>query len=212
MDMDGGDVASKHGYLLDYGERILGFLLYGHLFFRIVVANAEAISSADAVLLASEGMVLFFLLVRRRSRQTTGDPLDWFVAFTGTLAPLAVRPEAGGGLVSAGICGMIALMGFSLHLAAKLTLRRSFGIVPANRGVKIGGPYRWVRHPMYAGYMATYVGFLLANPGLWNLFVYAIAVGAQLVRIHREERLLRDDESYRRLIERTPYRLVPLVY
>ncbi|NLH82097.1 MAG: isoprenylcysteine carboxylmethyltransferase family protein [Phyllobacteriaceae bacterium] len=203
---------TKHAILLDYGERILGFILYGHLFVRIVVANAQPISAADGILLASEGMVLFFLLIRRRSRRTTGDPLDWFVAFTGTLAPLAVWPTTGGGIVPAAICGMIALMGFLLHVAAKLTLRRSFGIVPANRGVKLGGPYRWVRHPMYAGYMATYAGFLLANPGMWNLFVYVIAVGAQLVRIHREEALLRDDDAYRRLMEQTPYRIVPLIY
>ncbi len=34
----------------------------------------------------------------------------------------------------------------------KVLLGLSFGVVAANRGVKIGGPYSFIRHPMYAGY------------------------------------------------------------
>ena len=65
-----------------------------------------------------------------------------------------------------GIAEAITISGFVLQLSAKLTLRRSFGVVAANRGVKASGPYRLVRHPMYAGYALTHVGFLLAGPNL----------------------------------------------
>lgn len=197
---------------IDLSERVLGAVLYSHLFLRIVVFNTTPLTVPDGLLLASEGLVLFFLLIRRRSNRVSLRFDEWLVAMIATVAPLAVWPSQGTPLLPLAVCGVIALGGFALHVAAKLTLRRSFGLVPANRGVRGVGPYRWVRHPMYAGYMITYVGYLLANPIAWNLAVYVVAVAAQLFRIAREERLLSQDDEYRRLMTRTPYRLVPLVY
>ena len=37
----------------------------------------------------------------------------------------------------------------------KLSLGRSFGLMPANRGVVSTGMYRLVRHPIYLGYLVT---------------------------------------------------------
>jgi len=99
------------------------------------------------------------------------------------------------------------LAGFAAQIAAKLTLRRSFGIVAANRGIKVGGPYRIIRHPMYAGYLLTHVGFLLSNPSLWNSSIYLIGFGFQLVRILAEERVLFQDKAYRVFAAQTRYRL-----
>ena len=99
------------------------------------------------------------------------------------------------------------LAGFAAQIAAKLTLRRSFGIVAANRGIKVGGPYRIIRHPMYAGYLLTHVGFLLFNPSLWNSRIYLIGFGFQLVRILAEERVLFQDTACRVFAAQTRYRL-----
>ena len=52
----------------------------------------------------------------------------------------------------------------SIIIAGKLTLGRSFGLMPANRGVVSSGIYRFVRHPIYAGYLITHVAFLAAHP------------------------------------------------
>ena len=53
----------------------------------------------------------------------------------------------------------------------------------ANRGIMVGGPYRMIRHPMYAGYMLNQFGFLLDNPSAWNLAVYCVCWGMQIGRI-----------------------------
>jgi protein-S-isoprenylcysteine O-methyltransferase Ste14 len=103
---------------------------------------------------------------------------------------------------------LLALGGFALQITAKLTLRRSFGIVAANRGVKVNGPYRIVRHPMYAGYVMTHIGFVLHNPSLWNVSIYTLGFGFQLARILAEERILLQDRDYRDFAARTPYRLL----
>src|SRR5438093_1166549 len=84
-----------------------------------------------------------------------------------------------------------------------------FGLAAANRGVKRAGPYRLLRHPMYAGYALTQIAFLLLNPGLWNLAVYALSWGVQVLRIRAEERVLLEDPAYRAYAGEVRYRLLP---
>jgi protein-S-isoprenylcysteine O-methyltransferase Ste14 len=103
----------------------------------------------------------------------------------------------------------VMLFGFLLSLSSKLALNRRFGIVAANRGVQTKWPYSIVRHPMYAGYLITQVGFFITSPTLWNAFVYAIAWTLQILRIFEEEKLLKQDEAYRTFTQRVRYRLVP---
>ena len=93
-----------------------------------------------------------------------------------------------------------------------MTLGRSFGIVPANRGVVDSGPYLLVRHPIYAGYLVTHVAFLVAHPTLWNLAVIAICDTSLIVRASFEERILSNDERYRHYCERVGWRLLPGVF
>jgi len=99
-----------------------------------------------------------------------------------------------------------------LQISAKVILGLGFGIIAANRGVKSLGPYRFVRHPMYAGYTLTHIGLLLAMPSLTNAALYSLALGLQISRIYREERILRLDPIYREFASRVRYRLVPYVF
>ena len=107
---------------------------------------------------------------------------------------------------------VLLLSGLAVQVWAKLTLRRSFGIIPANRGVKASGPYRFVRHPMYLGYVTVHIGFLVLSPNLWNLVVYGVSFAIQIVRIRAEERLLGQDPAYAAFQTRTRYRLLPGVF
>jgi protein-S-isoprenylcysteine O-methyltransferase Ste14 len=102
--------------------------------------------------------------------------------------------------------------GVGLNLAAKISLWRSFGLAPANRGIRVGGPYRLIRHPMYLGYFLTQVGFLLANLSIGNIIKYLITWTVQLLRIREEEKFLLKDENYRELAKRVRFRLVPGIY
>jgi protein-S-isoprenylcysteine O-methyltransferase Ste14 len=92
------------------------------------------------------------------------------------------------------------------------TLGRSFGLVAANRGVKTGGPYGFVRHPAYTGYLIAYVGYCAENPSLRNISLLVASTAFQLVRIREEEHVLSTDEGYRDYSSRVRFRLVPYVY
>ena len=94
-------------------------------------------------------------------------------------------------------------------IAGKITLGRSFGIVPANRGVVIGGPYTLVRHPIYTGYLLTHVAFACAYPTPWNLAILAATDVALVVRALDEERVLAADRTYQAYCSRVAWHLVP---
>ena len=163
-------------------------------------------------LLVSEGVVVLFIVLRRPTRDISRRGGDWMLGLAGTLLPLLAIAPQGAPLLPMRLCEGIMVAGFVLQLSAKLTLRRSFGVVAANRGIKASGPYRLVRHPMYAGYALTHVGFLLSGPMLWNLAIYAAVLTIAVRRIVAEERVLGADPAYRALAESVRYRLLPFVF
>jgi|SRR5215212_424027 protein-S-isoprenylcysteine O-methyltransferase Ste14 len=197
---------------LDILERAIILALYGWLTGRAFLAFAETQGIMPLLVLLSEGTVVAFVLVRRLSANVSTRSLDWFAALVATSAPLLVDLRGGVSVAPQAVCILLLIAGMLFQIWAKLTLRRSFGLVPANRGIKAGGPYRLVRHPMYAGYLLTHVAVLLFAPTLWNATIYAIALPFQLLRILNEERFLGDDEAYRQFAASVQYRLVPKVF
>jgi protein-S-isoprenylcysteine O-methyltransferase Ste14 len=191
---------------LDLGERAFVVLMFAGLVARM--APAIAARPWNALLLTSEGLVTVFILIRRRPTAVSLRPLDWFAALIGTTAPLLVRP--GGHAIAPGnVATALMLFGLGFSIWAKLTLRRSFALAAANRGVVGAGPYAFVRHPMYCAYMINYIGFFLANPLPWNAVFYLIAFVLMIVRILAEERVLAQDPAYAAYMERVRYRLAP---
>src|SRR5438093_10606827 len=106
--------------------------------------------------------VLF--VVRRPSTDTSERPIYWVLGIVGTFLPLLLRrADTPGGLVWLG--APIQGVGASAVAVVALFLGRSFGLVPANRGLKLEGPYRLVRHPAYGAHSLGYLGVALASPG-----------------------------------------------
>jgi protein-S-isoprenylcysteine O-methyltransferase Ste14 len=94
-------------------------------------------------------------------------------------------------------------------LVALTSLGRSFGIVAANRGIKRFGLYAWVRHPLYAGELIFFPGFILASFSPSNLTICLGIVCGLMIRSRVEERHLGQDPEYRAYMEAVPYRFFP---
>jgi len=161
--------------------------------------------------MVSEGLVILLLVFRRDSRRLSMHPWDWIVAIGGSFTVLLVRP-ATATIAPESLGVALQLTGTAFEIYAKFVLGRSFGIVAADRGIVVGGPYRIVRHPIYLGYFVTHVGFLLANWSPRNIALYIVIYFFQISRILSEERILREDESYRAYCERVRYRLIPFIF
>jgi len=110
------------------------------------------------------------------------------------------------------VTAMISAFGLGLVVVGKMTLGRSFGVAPANRGVVVRGPYTVVRHPIYTGYLISHTAFLMANPTPWNAAIILVADTALVVRALMEERVLSNDVEYQGLLPPCGWHLVPGVF
>ncbi|MCP8940899.1 isoprenylcysteine carboxylmethyltransferase family protein [Alsobacter sp. SYSU M60028] len=192
--------------LIDRLEQAVITVLWLWFAYRIY----ESSSPFAPLLLISEISVAVFVLVRRPTLNVSTRLSDWGLACAATALPLLAEPTNGEGFVVAGM--LFYLAGLLWQLGAKFFLRRSFGVAPANRGIVTSGPYRFMRHPIYAGYLSTHIGILLLMPSLWNLTVYGAAWAVQVLRLLAEERLLGEDPDYRSYQQKVPARLVPGVF
>ncbi len=197
---------------LDAFERLVVVLLFVRFAFKMLAAPGGHVNFVTVLILFSEILPVIFILSRRRSDAVSRRLSDWLLGISGAIIPLLVSPTGPGSLVPLGVCAVIMLVGLYLQISAKVSLGQSFGLVAANRGVRVIGPYRFVRHPMYAGYMIAHIGFWLAFPSLWNTAFYAAEFAIQVARLLREERFLRQDQAYRAYAARVRYRLLPAIF
>lgn len=100
---------------------------------------------------------------------------------------------------------LITIFGFALCIWCLWWLGRSFSILAQARRLVTGGPYKFVRHPLYACEAIVLLGIVLRNPSWATIAVGAIVLAFQYRRIVNEEKVLRTAfpqyDAYRR---RTP--------
>jgi len=164
------------------------------------------------LLVASESLVVVLTIVRRRARIVDRSAAAAVVTMLSVAAPPLLRATGGASLMPDVVTAMVCAAGLVLVVVGKMTIGRSFGLAPANRGVVVRGPYTLVRHPIYAGYLVTHVAFLVANPTPWNVSILLLADTALILRALMEERVLRGDEEYERYCARVRWHLVPGVF
>ena len=163
----------------------------------------------------------FLMIIRKDTVISSKNPLDYAVAIAGTFIVFLYRPVIpveGGALLGSTLDGVnvVHLIGNTLiyisaiwEIFGFVSLNRSAGIIPANRGIKTGGLYKIVRHPIYLGSMILYIGYSLLNPSFYNMCILFIAVCLQIARIYREEKVLIHDAKYREYTHKVKWRLIP---
>ena len=61
---------------------------------------------------------------------------------------------------------------------------------PTGGGLVTTGPYRWIRHPIYAAVCLFVWACVAGHPSLFSVGMAILVTGGSLVRIVAEERLL----------------------
>lgn len=198
---------------LDQAERFVLGGIYSVFVYRMGGSFLKTGNYMELIYLIDQLVILGFILARRPAQNITQRTRDWVVGFAGSFLSLAIAPlSIGNAILNTQVSLALILLGMCVHIAAKLNLGRSFGVVAADRGVKASGMYRLVRHPMYLGYMIVHSAFLLAGPNIYNVVVIGFCWMLLVWRIHIEEELLMDDPDYRRFAITTRYRLLPGIY
>lgn len=156
------------------------------------------------------GLILMLYLVRREPKALIEFPFAWLISIISTLLPFLYRPTQEAFLPELLSVGYyIQTIGVVATIGSLLSIRDSFGIVPANRGVKIGGFYQLVRHPLYASELLFFCGYVLSNQSLLNFFLLLLSSAMQYSRSRIEENFLINDPGYKLYMSSTRYRFIP---
>ena len=106
--------------------------------------------------------------------------------------------------------GILGTAGAAWTLA---DLGRSFGLLPANRGLVVAGAYTWVRHPLYLCYIVALLGMIFTSGlSFCNVLLFIAYITVTAVRICYEEKLLSTDAEYVKYCRVTKYRLIPMLF
>jgi len=169
------------------------------------------VSTFGLLLINSVAMVLF---VTRRDASRVGNIWEGLLAVSGTFVVSLLLVVSNGEETTLGpdapalptIIQCAGIAGWAISLIA---LGRSLGIAPADRGLVRHGPYRFIRHPVYAFEALFFIGWLINVQTAWAAFIIAIWAALQVGRIIREERILGGYNEYRQQVR---WRLIPFVW
>ena len=105
--------------------------------------------------------------------------------------------------------GPFHVVSYVLIFGGFVLLAKSWGILyeaQRRHDIAASGPYAYVRHPQYVGFIMIMLGFLLQWPTLITLMMFPILVivYARLARREEQEALVEFGKEYRRYMEATP--------
>jgi protein-S-isoprenylcysteine O-methyltransferase Ste14 len=130
--------------------------------------------------------------------------------FAGDLpAPLShslAPPDLQAPLAAAAL--LLSCAGFAIAVWGAAYLGRSFAVFVAVREIVREGPYRFVRHPIYSGYVLHLVSLFLSrtSPAMAVLVTAHLALTVWRARLE-EASLQAHSEAYRRYAQRTGFLL-----
>lgn len=159
------------GYLIFVG---LAYCIGGAFYLAFSPRGANHAPNADRSLLALLPGALLFLL---------GMPLEYLSPKAAHSPPLSV-PWLGLGLILAGM-----LLRIRVRQALKQAYQGNLQVLPGQRLVT-GGPYRWIRHPGYTGFILQALGLAVGFSSLCGLVGLVAFVLALVYRIRIEEQML----------------------
>lgn len=160
------------------------------------------------------GLVIVFLVIRRPPVLKAKGLAPKLAAVVGCLLPFLVLalPRTSLTPLMTAVSSAIVFLGTSASIFVVFWLGRSFSILPQARGLMTEGPYRVVRHPLYLAELGIVFGRIWELDQPWPLIVMIVAVGAQIPRMHFEEKVLSEAfPTYREYASRTA-RLIPGLY
>jgi len=205
--------ARRHGdRLADFAGRAVIVSLFTLFVTAVVVDVSRTGHLTGLLLVASEGLVVILTLIRRNAIWMDRSWRARLLTAVSMAGPPLVRPAAAAALLPDAVTFVCSAVGLVIVLLGKISLGRSFGLMPANRGVVCSGVYRFVRHPIYAGYLVTHLGFVIAHATVWNFALLVAADLALLVRAIQEEHTLAIDPLYVEYQQKVHWRVLPGVF
>ncbi len=206
------DLAVSAPLIVFLGIAISG--LWGELIWPPSSVTVYLVDGAAVLNMASIVCVMVLLIVRRPPLRKAQGWAPRAAGLAGFLFPLTfvALPRAELTPLLLGASNALTLAGSLAAIFVYRWLGAAFSILPQARGLVTGGPYRYVRHPLYLAEFVFIAGVALEYRQPWpELAMLGISI-VQLPRMAFEERVLSEAfPDYRDYANRTA-RLIPGVY
>src|SRR5258708_5425950 len=178
----------------------LGSFFFVFLF--LVRIDQALQGSITAWFLAAQSALTAFLIIFRKPPQRTSPwPIE-MIAWLSSIAPLGI-------IVSRTTTSLFVIPGLIFSIWSLIAIGDSFSIAPSERGLVQRGPFRLLRHPMYAGELYSMIAQCAANHVFWNFLILILFCVTLYMRIIEEESILNGYYRYTRVVR---WRLLPGVW
>lgn len=166
--------------------------------------------------LVSQTLMVGFSVVRTTPKRITMNPVYWLIelmAFGSWFLYWGVREETAPAIAPEAVTSSVAVLGLIVLIAARLSLARSFGYLPAQREIRVSGIYAFIRHPIYVAILLNGIALLLHHASA--MMVVAVVTNSfffLLKALIEENYLGSHSPEYRAYMQRVHWRYVPYVF
>ena len=202
-------------YLINISAGVFfAFFAYANIRTLLVLPELNFQALVYLAMFSRNSSLILLFIIRRPATESSKKVKEWLVAILGSFVGCFYSRRTFLPDISSfhhSIVWAALIFAAILIILALLSLGRSFGIVPSNRGIQTRGLYSIVRHPIYASYILFDIIFLSITFSLFNLSIFCVFFLAQYLRAIYEERFLIRDPVYQQYAEETRYRLFPRI-
>src|SRR5262249_16391161 len=171
------------------------------------LADRDGVWTIDAALILALVVAAIFVLIRPAPARQDGSPVTAIVALAAAFFPLLylLLPQLAS-LAPATIATQWVAV--AIMLVATLALGRNYSILPQYRWLVRHGPYAYVRHPLYASYLAFDGALALQHPSVLAVTLWIAEAILFDWRARREEGFLAANRrDYLRYLKHVRWRL-----
>ncbi|HZF36400.1 MAG TPA: isoprenylcysteine carboxylmethyltransferase family protein [Candidatus Angelobacter sp.] len=138
-------------------------------------------------------LIVLVMIVRLRPVAKASGVLPRLFALVGTCMPsfMTLLPRNPDSVAVNTVSLALLAIGSALAVYAFSYLNRSASIMPEARRLVTGGPYRFLRHPVYLFEEIGIIGLALPFASVWALLLLLLHIACQFQRMKNEERVLR---------------------
>ncbi len=210
------DLAAASPLIVFYAFAVAGFFLQIHREILSQPFSRDLVLAicSNTAFAALAGLEVGLFLTRKLPVAKSRRAWPRIVAFVGAQSALLflALPSATPPPWLSALSTAITIAGAVASFLVLWRLGRSFSVTPQARALVTGGPYRFVRHPLYLAEQIGTFGIMWRYAQPWGALVFLVSLGLQFPRMHYEEEVLAAAfPAYRAYAARTK-RLIPWVY